>query len=58
MFNKLKEIFVPPKPIEKGFFHARIDQINSNDHMRLHLRISNDDEGTLIINASKSSSFE
>ena len=53
MFEKLKEIFVPPKPLQQGFYHARIDNIIKNDFIRLHLRISNKDEGTLIVNASK-----
>lgn len=53
LLDKLKELFIPPKPIEKGFYHARIDNNNTGSYIRLHLRIAEKQEGTLIVNASK-----
>ncbi|MEW5821534.1 MAG: radical SAM protein, partial [Cyanobacteriota bacterium] len=53
LVEKIKEFFTPPKPIESGFYHSRLDNPESDEYIRLHLRIGNDQEGTLIVNASK-----
>lgn len=53
IFAKIQEFFTLPVPIEKGFYHARLDDPLSDEFIRLHLRIGKDQEGTLIVNASK-----
>jgi radical SAM protein with 4Fe4S-binding SPASM domain len=51
--DKIKEFFTPPEPLKEGFYHSRIDDPDSDEYVRLHLRINNNQEGTLIVNASK-----
>lgn len=51
--DKIIKRFNRPKPLEPGFYHARTDDTDSANHNRLHLRIDENQESTLIVNASK-----
>jgi radical SAM protein with 4Fe4S-binding SPASM domain len=54
MWQSFKETFfpTPPEPLHKGMFHYMTPD-GAEDRYRLHLRVEDDGEGILVINAAK-----